>query len=451
MVMDGLGAWPRGTVFLAAVSGGADSTAMLVALAVLREERGFSLHGLHVEHGIRTVEESQGDAEAVRELCKRLDVPCKVVSIAPGKIAETAKSTGLGIEGTARFFRHRAWNREARRIGAARVLVAHTQEDLLETVVMRFLRGAGPAGLAAMPRERGMVLRPLLGLTRSEVLGYLEAQGIPFRTDSTNRDIRYLRNRIRHKLMPCLDELFPHWKKTVLALAETQRLTADFLEAETQERVRWEWDEGKQAYRTGGIMFFAQPVLIRQEALFQAADRLADRFSERELPDPHPSSGSPGGSTIRRASLRRFAAGELSAIDLGPVRIERQGTFVIVSTPHRVYDGGFARLIKAPGIYTFKELTIEVTSLVTEKAAGLQRGAGDFLARLPLVLRPYRQDDRCVHTGLDEKRLLQYTNSIVAEDMNGPAAVLCSDEKDMMILLCREEDGNFLFHSFRGY
>jgi tRNA(Ile)-lysidine synthase len=417
---------------------------MLAALAVLREERGFSLYGLHVEHGIRTVEESRGDAEAVRERCKCLDVPCKVVSIAPGKIAETAKSTGLGIEGAARFFRHRAWNREARRIGAARVLVAHTQEDLLETVVMRFLRGAGPAGLAAMPRERGMVLRPLLGLTRSEVLGYLEAQGIPFRTDSTNRDIRYLRNRIRHKLIPCLDELFPQWKKTVLALAETQRLTADFLEAETRERVHWEWDEGKQVYRTGEMVFFAQPSLIRQEALFQAADQLVDRFPERALPDP--SSGSPGGSTIRRASLRRFAAGELSAIDLGPVRIERQGTFVIVSAPQRVYDGGFARLIKTPGIYTLKELTIEVTALVTEK--GLQQGAGDFFARLPLVLRSYRQD---VHTGLDEKRLSQYTNSIVAEDMNGPAAVLCSDEKDMMILLCREEDGNFLFHSFRGY
>jgi tRNA(Ile)-lysidine synthase len=105
MVASGLGVYPRGTGFLAAVSGGADSTAMLVALAVLRQEQGYKLYCLHVEHGIRPAVESCGDARAVITLCKRLDVPCRVISIARGKIVETAKQSGLGIEGTARFFR----------------------------------------------------------------------------------------------------------------------------------------------------------------------------------------------------------------------------------------------------------------------------------------------------------------------------------------------------------
>lgn len=273
--------WPAGTVFLAAVSGGADSTAMLAALTAVerkekREKKEKKLHCLHIDHGIRSLEETRGDAQAVRDLCKTLRIPCRIISIPAGKIAETARASGLGIEGTARIFRHRALNREARRIGAARILVAHTRDDLLETVLMRLLRGSGPAGLAAMPRERGQVLRPLLTLNRSDVIAYLKTRGIPFRTDSTNEDIHYLRNRIRHKLVPCLDDFFPYWRKTVFAMAETQRLTAEFLSAEAQRQVLWEEREDREgiSLRTSEASFFSQPPLIREEALFQAADRL---------------------------------------------------------------------------------------------------------------------------------------------------------------------------------
>ncbi|MDR0710170.1 MAG: tRNA lysidine(34) synthetase TilS, partial [Spirochaetaceae bacterium] len=189
----GLGSWPIGTHFLAAVSGGADSIAMLAALAVFAGERGLALRCFHVEHGIRPAEESLGDAAGVRELCRELGVPCKAAHIPPGKIAGTAAKRGIGLEAAARFYRHALWNLEARRIGAARVLVAHTRDDLLETVLMRVLRGSGPAGLAAMKRDNGRILRPLLSLDRSQVLDYLAGRGIPFRTDSTNADPSFLR------------------------------------------------------------------------------------------------------------------------------------------------------------------------------------------------------------------------------------------------------------------
>ncbi|MDR0376546.1 MAG: tRNA lysidine(34) synthetase TilS, partial [Spirochaetaceae bacterium] len=185
-VSGALGAWEKGTRFLAAVSGGADSTAMLAALTAFAGERGLVTRCFHVEHGLRAAEESRGDAAGVRELCRKLGVPCKVAHIPPGKIAATAAKQGIGLEAAARFYRHALWDREARRIGAARVLVAHTRDDVLETVLMRVLRGSGPAGLAAMERDNGRVLRPLISLNRSQVLEYLAGRGIPYRTDSTN-------------------------------------------------------------------------------------------------------------------------------------------------------------------------------------------------------------------------------------------------------------------------
>ncbi|MDR2028042.1 MAG: tRNA lysidine(34) synthetase TilS, partial [Treponema sp.] len=329
----GLGNWPAGTVFLAAVSGGADSTAMLAALSSLRQERGFVLHCLHVEHGIRPGEESRGDAEAVRELCGTLEVPCRIISIAPGRIAGAAKTRGLGIEGAARLYRHAAWNREARRLGAQKVLVAHTRDDLLETVLMRFLRGSGPRGLAAMPPCRGRVLRPLLSLTRDEVLRYLADRGIPYRTDSTNGDIAYLRNRIRNKLIPYLDELFPSWKKTVLALAETQGRTADFLEAEAARRVPWrpspagEWTVPRET-------FFAQPEIIREEALFAMADRLK-REEAGAKKGPAPDRQIKNTAPPRRSGLRLFTAGKIPAADLGILGVRIRGDAVMVSPGKR--------------------------------------------------------------------------------------------------------------------
>ncbi|MDR1211391.1 MAG: tRNA lysidine(34) synthetase TilS, partial [Spirochaetaceae bacterium] len=165
-----LGVWPRGTVFLAAVSGGADSTAMLAGLSSLREDRGFALRCIHVNHGIRSPKENSFDEEAVRSLCGIFHLPCTVARVRQGLIARKAGFWGEGLEAAARKFRHAALRREALRHGAARVLIAHTRDDSLEKVLMAMLRGGGPSALAGMPPEKGRILRPLITLTRSQVL-----------------------------------------------------------------------------------------------------------------------------------------------------------------------------------------------------------------------------------------------------------------------------------------
>ncbi|MDR1858490.1 MAG: tRNA lysidine(34) synthetase TilS [Treponema sp.] len=284
---------PPGTVCLAAVSGGADSVAMLVALAGIRgmgngewgsgiggQGAAFDLRCIHVEHGIRPEAESRGDADFVRGLCEKLRVPCRVVSVPPGKIVAMAKKRGLGIEAAARLYRRRAFFREAARLdearldaagseaassAPARVLTAHTADDALETTLMRILRGAGPSGLAAMPASRGRLLRPLLALSRRDVLRYLAEKNISWREDSTNTDTAFLRNRIRHRLIPLLNETFPQWHGALASLAETQFLAANFIEHEARQRVTWEWgsengewgmgngDQGQKARR--GVLF----------------------------------------------------------------------------------------------------------------------------------------------------------------------------------------------------
>ena len=463
----GLGAFPVGSasaVYLAAVSGGADSAAMLAALARLREGAGFALHCVHVEHGIRPPEESRGDADAVRALCKRLDVPCRVVSITPGKIAVFAANGGPGIEGAARLFRGRALRRERRRIGACCILTAHTMDDVQETILMRVLRGSGPAGLAVMPRARGFMLRPLLELTRQDVLSYLEERGIPYRTDSTNADTRFLRNRIRHKLIPLLDECFPSWRVSLMSLAETQSLTADFLASETRKRLPW---KGEGRLWLNEADFLNAPPILREEAIFAGADMLASAH----------------GPVPKRAAVRRAAgqAASVTAADLGPVRLCRRDG-VIELTPALPPPGerGFSLVIQEAGAYS---LAGRVVGLKKKRAlcvrAGLGPSGGEadgvFSAAFPLVLRKHRNGD-CIYKGGHKRRFSDildkntrtkgeprsltsalpsgYTGIITAEDTEGIAAFIGVKEGGGLLVISREAAASgdtSLFEVFGGF
>jgi tRNA(Ile)-lysidine synthase len=439
----------RPTVYLAAVSGGADSAAMLAGLAALqrgtasgpaaasRGERGFILHCVHVEHGIRPAEESRGDALAVEDLCKRLEVPCRVISIPPGRIAAKAGKGGPGIEAAARFFRYKALRREMRRLKADWILTGHTRDDLLETILMRVLRGSGPAGLAPMPRTRGHLLRPLLDLTRQDLLDYLSARGIPYRTDATNTDIVFLRNRIRHKLIPVLDEFFPSWRSSLLAMAETQALAAEFIASEVSRRLPWE----EAAARPGGEMslrlreadFLAAPLILREEAVFAGADKLRARSGRENLNSPVP----------RRSALRR-AVGLGATEDLGPLRLEKRKGSVYLTPKKQPGEKGFSALIKEAGLYTLKTevwgrgkpaLSVRVFSAAealpkcqTLEQQSLKKAA--FYARLPVVFRNHKTGDLILR-GRHRRRLSDildidaysgYTGVITACDADGTAA-----------------------------
>jgi tRNA(Ile)-lysidine synthase len=421
-------------VYLAAVSGGADSVAMLTALAALRDKHpepdpefsdpaisGPAFRCLHIEHGIRPREESRGDAEFVRQFCQTLNIPCRVVIVPHGKIAAVSRVKKIGTEATARLYRHGILLREARRLEGmgktVRILIAHTRTDKLETTLMRFLQGAGPEGLAAMPRLRGYILRPLLSLERTDVLCYLRDKNVRWREDASNQDERFLRNRIRRSLVPVLDDKFPGWRSALDALAQTQRLAAGFIAQEAASRVSWKRADAG-VFCTDADNFFSQPAVIREEALFRGIDAL--------LKD------SKGHAAVKRAAVRQFCTGRFRAADLGParalrgtghIRLKRSGTLP--------FETGFSLLIKEPGLYTLKGITIEVSDGL-EAGASQSRPEGTFAVQLPLVLRRCMKADSIVLNGKKSAAAKMFTAAfrkrvICALDQQGPCAFVEPD------------------------
>ena len=190
----------RGSRVLVAVSGGADSVALLLALRSVAREFGLAVHAAHLHHGLRGAE-ADADLAFVRELCARLDVP---LEWARWNTRLRMRRRGQSGQSGLRTLRRQFLAGTARRAGAAAIATAHTADDQLETVLMRLLRGTGLTGLAGMAPKRGAWIKPLLEATRAEVEADLRTQGEPWRDDRSNESRAYLRNRLRHEAIPAL-------------------------------------------------------------------------------------------------------------------------------------------------------------------------------------------------------------------------------------------------------
>lgn len=245
----------RGERVLAAVSGGADSVALMRVLLVLKDHLSFEVTAAHLDHALRGAD-SERDAEWVAELCSRLQTPLVIERVEVDARARGSKRT---IEEAAREARYEFLSHSASDAGCRFVAVAHTADDRAETVLHHILRGTGLPGLRGMPRNRLLhsrtfgqepaetadnapvqLIRPLLDVTRDEVERYLGQLGQDFRHDRTNDDERFTRNRIRHTLLPLLrDEFNPAVTAALLRLSqqaeEAHAAIADVAERLLQE------------------------------------------------------------------------------------------------------------------------------------------------------------------------------------------------------------------------
>lgn len=210
----------RGGALVVGLSGGADSVALLDALASLRRRRGFRLVAAHLDHGLRAG--SAGDAAFCAELCRGLDVPLRVAS---ADVRGRARREKGGLEQAARRERYAFLRRVREEEKAEAIAVAHTRDDQAETLLLRLLRGAGATGLGGMRPRRGDLVRPLLGVSREEVLAHLRDRGLAWREDPSNADTAHRRNRVRHELLPYLEERFNPGIRA--ALARTASVLAD--------------------------------------------------------------------------------------------------------------------------------------------------------------------------------------------------------------------------------
>ena len=257
---------------LAAVSGGADSAALLCCLHAL----GCDVAAAHLNHCLRG-SESDRDEAFVRALCEKLGVP---LTVERADVSAYALEQRLGAEEAARRLRYGFLERTADAVGADWIATAHTADDNLETVLFHLIRGTGAQGMAGIPPRRGRIHRPLLQATREEVEAYLAALGQDYITDSSNLSDRYTRNRIRHHVVPALREIAPHAARSVLRMSEQVRADAACLDAIAGEyRMRYApVGDGEAAIDRGALRGLHASLRVR--VLRQTLSQLGVPMSE---------------------------------------------------------------------------------------------------------------------------------------------------------------------------
>ena len=213
---------PPGTHLICAVSGGADSMAMLSCMVDLQNELGISVSAAHFNHKLRG-SDSDADESFVRAFCRQHDIP---VVCGSGNAAEYAQAQHLSLEEAARMLRYAFFSSLD-----GIVATAHTADDNAETVLMNLLRGTGLRGLGGIPPRRNSIVRPMLCVTREEILQTLSSAGIPWREDATNADDFCRRNRIRHHVIPLLRQENPAFSSTILTESLLLREENEYLES----------------------------------------------------------------------------------------------------------------------------------------------------------------------------------------------------------------------------
>ncbi len=307
---------PPGSTVLCAVSGGADSVYLLHRLYTLRRELNFTLVAAHYDHRLRGNESTQ-DAKFVEEfvrLCcpaERLYTPQGPLLTGSGNVAGEAARLRQGLEETARQMRYAFLQEAAKRAGADLIATAHNASDNAETVLLHLGRGSGLRGLAGMPPKRGNLIRPLLTTSREEIENYLRYRGLPWREDVTNRDDAYARNRLRHQVLPVLEDLFPGFLTRLNQTCAHLREDEEYLSALAAQAVECARREGEDLVLPAAALAHQPPsVAIRGARMLIgsmtagndncAAPHLEGLLDLCRGSDPSARLDLPGGLTARR-------------------------------------------------------------------------------------------------------------------------------------------------------
>lgn len=364
---EAIGALMRGEVVragervLCAVSGGADSVALLSILSEAADAVGYEVRAAHVHHGIRA--ESDGELEFVRRLCDRLSVP---LDICRADVPGIARQSGEGVESAARRVRYDFFYSVAREHGCGLIALAHHSRDQAETVLMHALRGASVSGLCGMRPRSGMLVRPLLDVPPEELREYLAAKGLSFCEDASNADTRYTRNYVRHVILPACEQAYPGSREGLCRLARSAALDDDFIERAVDAA------EQKCMRRyPGGLYLNVQPMRELHPAL---AARLAARAMRA------------AGQDAEYAGVKRILAafdGEAATLP-GGVRVSRGAERVYLELPLGRADN-YEVALPAACAEPF-ELELPGSRMTVERAARAggeyERGDGRYVQTL---------------------------------------------------------------------
>lgn len=218
----------NGDSVLVGFSGGPDSTFLLVLLLTIQKVFNLKIYAAHLNHQLRG-SESDEDEEFVRKFCKENKIECVFETRDIKKIASETKRS---IEEIARAERYKFFAEAAQKFKANKIATGHTLNDNAETMIFNFIRGSGVSGLRGIPIKRDNIIRPLLGVTKEEILEFLKSENIPFRVDSTNDSEDFTRNIIRNKVIPQLMEINPNLFETLSITSQLLMLLEKYIQAE---------------------------------------------------------------------------------------------------------------------------------------------------------------------------------------------------------------------------
>lgn len=259
----------EGKNLVAGLSGGADSVCLFLVLLELRDKYNFTVSAAHVNHGIR--ESAKRDEEYVKVLCEKYEIPLTIKNI---DCVQIAKANGLSVEEAGRYERYSLFNELAGENGL--IAVAHHKGDVAETVLFNMVRGSGLRGLTGIKPVQDNILRPLLCVTRDEILNYLSDMQIEYMTDETNFDDNYSRNLIRNQVLPKLAEVNSRALEHIVEEANTLSEIEEYIMEETDSLYERSVSQTQKAI-TLDIKIIDAKKILAKEVIYKALSEIAGR------------------------------------------------------------------------------------------------------------------------------------------------------------------------------
>jgi tRNA(Ile)-lysidine synthase len=436
--------FPSGDGVVAAVSGGPDSVALLDILRQFSSGGRIRLAACHLNHQLRGAE-ADDDERFVESLCDSMGVPLEV---GRRDVAALAREKSLSVEAAARDARYAFFNKAVRKHNARHVATAHTMSDQAETVVQRILEGAGPEGLTGIPLKRTLgkwtdikVARPLLFATRERIMDYLAGRGLSSRTDSTNLEPVYLRNRIRLELLPRLREFNPSIEDALARIAESMDLVYDFLWREVDDH----WHR---------VVSWNKPPIfsLRRHALLRVHGAIAREIvkgvltnaglPERDLKAAHIEAVLALAESRKPSARVELPAGFVVRREYDDIFVGRATEFADESMPaaETANDEGFEEILEVNGRVDlpaggFIDSMVENDEYMDDESREqlIKSAAGDEAAmdmqniELPLAVRYPRPGDRFRPLGCrGEKKLSDvFINAKIPADQRATIPLIC--------------------------
>lgn len=414
-----------------AVSGGADSVALLDCLNAMAVEKQFQLYVIHVNHLLRGTE-AEADAEYVAELAGKYNLPYTIRRV---DVRKLAKAMATSKQDAARILRYRAMEEVAVNWGANKIALGHHADDQAETILLHLLRGTGLEGLVGMqPVREGRYIRPLLEVTRQEIEAYCDSHNLEYRTDRSNLQTVYLRNKIRLELMPLLlRDYNPALVRGLSRLASIAREESDFLSQETVKafaQVATAQDPSRVVLEIGKLSTL--PKALQRRVLISAWKKVSGVHANLELERvdealdlaEHSLTGS-GIQMPNGVYLEKSYGVLIVRLDLG----------------HNGLEKDFAYMLPVPGKVTVGELalTVKAEYVPNYHPTGSSRPSVDNLSVFldadkissPLIVRNRRAGDRFYPLGAPGHKKLKdfFIDAKVPRELRQKALLVCCEEE----------------------